>query len=211
MKILFLTSTGLPKEIRGSFLKVLPKEPKDLKVAFIPTAAELDADKWYVDIARNELLEIGFPVEDVDLKIDPKVLKQKLEKSDVIYINGGNTFYLLEQVKKSGLDKYLEELINNGKIYIGSSAGSVLVGPNIEAAGWDPGWDKNVNNLEDSNGLNIVPFLVAPHFTEEEREVLERNKPNVNYEIIPITDKQAVLIEGEKYNIVGEGERVTLK
>ena len=72
-------------------------------------------------------------------------------------------------------------------------------------------WDKNINGLEDLTGINIVPYLVAPHFTEEDRDIIERNKPNVNYEIIPITDKQAVLIEGEKYNIVGEGERVTLK
>lgn len=211
MKRLFLTSTGLPKETRDYFLRTLGKKPSELKVAFIPSAADPENDKWFVKAARDELIEIGFQVEDVDLKIDPALLKHKLEVVDIIYINGGNTFYLLEWVRKSGLAKYLEELINNGKIYIGVSAGSILVCPSIELAGWDPGWDKNINNLRDTTGINIVPFAVSPHFTEEERAILERNRPNINYEIIAITDKQAILVEDEEYKIVGEGERITLK
>ena len=210
-RLLFLTSTGLPKETRNYFLEKLDKKPQDLKAAFIPTAADPENNKWFVEAARDELVTLGFQVEDVDLKIDPGVLRKKLENSDIIYINGGNTFYLLEQVRKSGLDKYLEELINSGKIYIGASAGSVLVGPNIEAAGWDPGWDKNINGLEDLTGINIVPYLVAPHFTEEDRDIIERNKPNVNYEVVPITDKQAILIKDNDMDIVGEGETVVLK
>ncbi len=209
-RLLFLSSAGLPKETRNFCLEVLPKKPAELKVAFIPTAADLDENKWYVTSARDELNELGFKIEDVDLKIDPNILKEKLNSSDIIYINGGNTFYLLEWVRKSGLDKYLNDLIDKGNIFISGSAGSIIMGPNIELAGWDPSWDSNLNNLEDLTGLKIVDFAISPHFTESERKVLESGKKKINYEIIPITDQQAILVQGDNHRIVGSGAVVKL-
>jgi dipeptidase E len=208
---LFLTSTGLPPETAPYFLKLLEKDPKDTRVAFIPTAADPEEDKWFVDAARKELYGLKFLVEEVDLKESPEEIQKKLESVDVIYINGGNTFYLLDWTKKSGLDKYLGQLIENGKIYIGSSAGSILVGPNIELSGWDKSWDKNIVNLQDLSGLNLVPFAISSHFTEKDREILEKKSKELNYEVLPITDTQAVLVEGEDYKIVGKGEQIILR
>lgn len=203
MKKLFLTSTGLPLETRQYFLDLIGKPPQEMKVAFIPTAADLDEDKWYVDAAKNQLKEIGFPFFEVDLKENPKVVKEKLENCDVIYVNGGNTFYLLDWVRKSRLDKYLDQLIENGKIYLGGSAGSVIVGPNIELAGWKGG-DENTVNLQDLTGLNIVPFAISPHFTEDERTALEEKSKTVSYQIIPITNEQAVIVTDSEYKIIGK-------
>ena len=208
-RLLYLTSAGLNEHVRQPFLDELPKSPSELRVAFIPTAADPEEDTWFVDAARKELIELGFQVEDVDLKIDPEELKEKLEAVDVIFINGGNTFYLLDWVRKSGLDKYLGELVNNGKIYVGVSAGSILAGPNIELAGWDIDWDKNISGLKDLAGLNLVPFAISPHFVEADRHVLTV-EPKAPYRIIPITDNQAILVKGNDWRVVGEGEEIKL-
>lgn len=207
-RLLFLTSTGLPIETRNYFLELLPQKPEKLKVVFIPTAADPEKDKWFVKASRDELLKLKFKVGDVDLKENPEEIKKKLEASDIIYINGGNTFYLLDWVRKSGLDKYLEKLINEGKIYIGCSAGSILVGPNIEVSGFSVEWDKNIVSLKNLTGLNLVPFAISPHFTEKERELLARKSKNLNYPIIAISDQQAVLVQGNNWKVIG-GEKLS--
>lgn len=201
-RLLLLTSNGLSYKIRNYFLRELNKNPKDLKIAFIPTAADLEKDKQFVKDSRDELIEIGFQVEDVDLKINKKKLRRKIEDCDLIYINGGNTFYLLEWIRKSGLDNYLSELIDSGKPYIGVSAGSIITGPNIESAGWDTNWDKNITKLKDLSGLNLVPFAIIPHFTDKDKDLLEIKSKKVTYLILSITDKQAILVKKDSYEII---------
>ncbi|NTU46153.1 type 1 glutamine amidotransferase-like domain-containing protein [Candidatus Roizmanbacteria bacterium] len=202
MKQLLLTSAGLSTlTIKQQLLSWISKKSKECKVAFIPTAADPEEDKWFVGASRQELVECGFQVTDVDLKQDYKWIKSQLELADVIYINGGNTFYLLKWIRKSGVDRYLNNLIENGTIYVGTSAGSLLVGPNIELAAWKKDWDVN-NYIPDSEGLKIVPFEVFPHYEEQYHDLLEQGRKKVNYEIIPLTDKQGVVVEGKKYKII---------
>lgn len=203
---LFLTSAGLPKETREYFLKLLDKDPKKVKVAFIPTAAYPEVDKWFVKAATDEIEKLGMSWEEIELKNEDKdSLYKKLKEFDVIYVNGGNTFYLLDWVRKSGFDQIIKKLLGEGKIYIGVSAGSILAGTNIEISGWDATWDKNVVGLKDLTGLNLVPFVISPHFTEAERKVLEEKSKETDYSVWAITDKQAVLVDDEKVKIVGSG------
>lgn len=217
MKLL-LTSAGFRKdnqspyrtEIVDGFKKLLGKDPKGLNCAYIPTAADPEVDKWFVDAGRQELLDLGMDIVETDLKEDKEVIRRKLEDADVIYMNGGNTFYLLDWVRKSGLDKYLRGLLDQGKVYVGVSAGSIIVGPSIEVAGWGPTGDPNTINLQDLAGLNLVPFAISPHFTEPEREVLEENLKHIDYKIIPITDAQAMLVENEDWQLIGQGEQIII-
>ena len=210
MKKLFLTSTGLPKETRNYFLKLLDKDPKITTVAFIPTAADPEEDKWFVNSAIDEILEIGMKIVELDLKKENKEsLNSKLANCDVIYVNGGNTFYLMDWVRKSGFDQVITKLINEGKIYVGVSAGSIIPGPNIEVAGWWDG-DKNIVNLTDFKGLNLVNFAVSPHFVESDRKLLLQMSKKVDYPIAALNNLQAVMIVNEKIEIVGSGEKIFL-
>src|SRR3990167_6049249 len=113
MKLL-LTSTGLPnKVIRNKFLKMVGKDPKDVVVAFIPTAADPEKDKWFVKAATNEIEELGMKLVTIDLKEENKQsLEEKLANCDVLYVNGGNTFYLSDWARKSGFDSVLKDFIN---------------------------------------------------------------------------------------------------
>src|SRR3989339_1195241 len=176
MKLL-LTSAGLPnKAIRSKFLQMMCKNPKDISVAFIPTAADPEEDKRFVKSAMDEIKEIGMQLFTVDLKEEnEQSLRRKLSDCDVVYVNGGNTFYLLDWARKSGFDKVIIDLVGQGKVYIGTSAGSLLVGPDISVSGWMPSWDRNIVGLKDISGLGIVPFVVSPHFVESDRQVLEKN------------------------------------
>ncbi|MFA6602414.1 MAG: Type 1 glutamine amidotransferase-like domain-containing protein [Candidatus Shapirobacteria bacterium] len=208
MKLL-LTSTGLEGKVKDFFINLIDKPPQQLNLAFIPTAADPYSDKWFMEKDLENLKNIGFKVTVVDLKDNPQTIKTKLENSQIIYVGGGNTFYLLHWVCQSKLDTYLKDLLANNRYYVGASAGSVLVGPDIALSGWDPGWDTNDVGLTDTSGLNFVPFAVSPHFTEKKRMVLESH--SVNYPVIPITDQQAIYSNDDDWQLVGDGENINLK
>jgi dipeptidase E len=79
-------------------------------------------------------------------------------------VEGGNTFFLLQELKRSGADKLIVEHINRGKIYIGASAGSMIVSKDIEYAKYmdDPAVAEDLNN--DFSALSIVDFYIVPHY-----------------------------------------------
>jgi dipeptidase E len=133
-------------------------------------------------------------------------LLKKFSSCDIIYVNGGNTFYLLNWARKSGFDKIAKKLIKT-KIYFGTSAGSVITGPTIETAGWKHA-DRNIVNLKDLRGLNLVSFLITPHFSKEyEKTVLSEIK-KTSYPVVALKDRQAILIDNNNTKIEGKGKKV---
>ncbi|MFH1582445.1 MAG: Type 1 glutamine amidotransferase-like domain-containing protein [bacterium] len=204
---LFLTSAGLVPETTESFLKMLNKKPDETSLCFITTASHPEENKWYVEKDRERLSELGFKVTEMDLKEENEnSLNDKLKDFDVIFVEGGNTFYLLKYVRESGFDKALKPFLDKGGVYLGVSAGSMIAGLNIESAGWKHA-DRNTVNLQDLTGLNLVPFVIAPHIDESNIEATRECASKVNYPVIALTDKQAILIENGIQKIVGTGEK----
>jgi len=204
---LFLTSAGLPPETTEAFLKLLNKKPEKTKVCFITTASHPEENKWYVEKDRERLSEMGFKLTELDLKEEnEESLKNKLINFDVIFVEGGNTFYLLKYVRESGFDKALKLFLDKGGIYLGVSAGSMITGLNIESAGWKHA-DRNIVDWKDLTGLNLVPFVIAPHIDETNIEATKECASKVNYPVIALSDKQAILVENGTQRIVGEGEK----
>lgn len=203
---LFLTSSGLPPETTPYFLELLGKDPKGLKLCFVFTASNLEKNKWYVDKDKKRLSELGFKVIEIDIKNENEdSLKEKFKDADVIYVEGGNTFYLLKYVRESGFSNALKPFLGRGGIYVGVSAGSYITCPTIKAAIWRQA-DKNIENLKDLTALNLIPFLITAHFEESQRPIIEKAASQTKYPIIAINDKQAILVDNNKREIVGEGK-----
>lgn len=120
-------------------------------------------------------------------------------------MTGGNTFYLLDWVRRSGFDNVLPKLLDHGTIYIGSSAGSYITCPTIAVAKWK-GVDKNDFGITDFTALNLVPFYVFAHYEEKYKQLIEENANSLAKPLIALTDKQAIIIQNGKYQIVGDGE-----
>ena len=205
---LFLTSAGLPPETTEEFLKLLGKKPDETKVCFITTASHPEEDKGYVEKDRKRLLELGFKITEMDLKGEEneESLKQKLENFDVIFMEGGNTFYLLKYVRESGFNKTLKLFLGRGGIYLGVSAGTIIAGLNIESANWKH-MDRNIVDLKDLTGLKLVPFVFSVHIDESNIDTIKECASKVRYPVIALTDKQALLVKNGKQRIVGERDK----
>ena len=200
---LFLTSQA--SRVLDKIVPLLPKPAQELKLAFIPTAGDPYGDnKPWMDADRAQLVALGFKVEDFDLKNKTENETRKtLAKFDVIFAAGGNTYYLLNEVRKSGFDKVIKELVAQGVIYIGSSAGSYITSPTIEAAGWKHA-DRNTVGLKDLTALGLVNFIVTCHYTDAVKEAIEVGKKTAKYPVAVLTDEQFIVSNGgSNYQIMG--------
>jgi len=206
---LLLTSEGIQPELKEVFLSCLYKTPYRNRVSFVTTAAygEKENPEW-LDIDKKLLQECDIKtIDEFDLKDKTQEeVSKELSNKDIIYMNGGNTSYLLYWIRKSGFDKLLPKLLEEGKLYVGVSAGSYIACPTIEAATWKHA-DINKVGLKDLAGLDLVPFLISVHFEEKYRSVIEKAAKTTEYPIVALYDTQAVLVEDSNYKVVGKGRK----
>lgn len=200
---LFLTSSGI-SGLKKEFIK-LAGNPKGLKCGFVPTAA-IDKNKIYVKFARKEITDLGMELIEIDLRNKSDI--RKLSDCDVIYVNGGNTFYLLKWIRKSGFDKKIKTLLKKGVVYVGVSAGSYVACPNIEAAKWKHLSDPNFVKIKNLKALNLVNFLIVAHYTNRNKKDVENGVKITNYPVVVLTDKQAVCVKNNKIKVVGKEKKL---
>ena len=195
MKLL-LTSAGFENQkIAKKFLELLNKPISEVKVVFIPTAARTPEEVEYIKKAKKEIIVTGVKSKNIKtLNLDHPVDYTEVRGFDAIYVCGGNTFFLLKKVKESGFDKILKEFLEEGKLYVGVSAGSIIVGPDIEIAGWGSEADINDIELKDLKGLNFTSLAVYPHYKVRLKKEIENYRKRVAYEVVTLTDRQALLI-----------------
>ena len=183
-------------------------KPKNKRAVFIDTAAEPEeGDKQWLKDDRKSLENLGFQVSDFTLT-DKKYgeVKQVLEEMDVIFVSGGNTFYLLEKIQLTGTAELFNELVNKGKIYIGSSAGSIIAGPDISPVRkFDAEWE--APKLKNYKGLGLVDFVVLPHwgsvdFKKVYMDFRLKDNYNSKNKLILLADNQYVAVKENWYNII---------
>ncbi len=185
--------------------KFLDKNTESKKILFIPTATNVDEYKKYIHLTQKAFEDFGYEVENFDVSIfSEEIAKEKLSEAKIVFISGGNTFYLLQELKRKNLIPYLKERIENGLLYIGESAGSVIAAPDIEYASIVD--DKTLaTELDDYTGLNLVDFYIVPHFEEEpfvesSRNTVELYKDKLDLKLI--NNKEAILVENNNFTII---------
>ena len=192
MNNIVLTSCGIRnKDFKDRFYEIISKEElESKKILYITTASdgEEDDDKSWMDEEYKTILDLGINESNItEYKIGNDV---NIDDFDIIYMMGGNTFYLLDVIRKTRFDKIIVDFINKGKIYIGSSAGSEILGNSIDVA---LGYDENNVNMIDFTGLKIVDALIVPHSNKKEKFIGElKNKTKEN--VITLYDGDGIII-----------------
>lgn len=117
----------------------------------------------------------------------------KLLSADILVISGGNTFQLLSNLRKSGLDKSIMELSHKQNVTIaGFSAGALVLTPTIKICNL-PGFDENIAGINDLHGLGLVDFELFPHFEKQSHEsVLNNYRKSTNNQVREISDEEYV-------------------
>lgn len=186
---------------------VCNKPYKNLKVAWVITATKTDENLNFLDRDLHYFLKNGIEPNIYDIK--GKTLQNfedDLEKFDIIFMEGGNTFYLLQAIRESKFDKYLKNWLKT-KPYVGVSAGTYVACPTIEMATWKhPNREKF--GIDDLNALGLVDFLITVHYKEEYLDFIRKGMHDSKKELRILKDGQALLVEDNNITLVGDQEKL---
>lgn len=171
MRKIILTSCGIiSKDLKEKFYNILEKNAEDLKLLYITTAidGEQNDNKSWVEREYKTILDLGIKESNItEYKLDYEL---DFNDYDAIYMMGGNTLYLLDVIRKNGMIEKIKNAINNGVIYIGSSAGSQILGNSIETA---VPYNNNFVNMKDFTGLKVIDGIIIPHANKREQFINE--------------------------------------
>lgn len=206
MKKLFLSSYF------ASVAKALPEYFGDLtgqRAVFIPTAAAVESVDFFLGTSKKALTKLGVEIDELDISAaDPEDIARRFGDADILFVDGGNTFFLLQELRRTGVDKLIAAHVAAGRLYIGASAGSMIAGPTIEYARHMDSPGKGPELDGDFTGLGLVDFSIVPHST---------NAPFVNaaerilaayadsLDLRPINNKQAVVVRDANTEEVSVG------
>jgi dipeptidase E len=207
MKLL-LTSAGITNNtIAKSFFNLAGKAAADIKVAFIPTAANIEEGNKVTWLFRqyDDLRKLGIEwIDMVDFAYADVDWQTRLNECDVLYLTGGNTFYLLDQIRKQGFDEYLRKTLES-KIYVGGSASSIIMTPTIDVAAIPPG-DPNLPGLTDLRALAYTDFEIEPHCDEVRFDTVEGYAKEHGKHMYAIDDQTAIQIIDDRIEVISEGK-----
>ena len=173
-------------------------------VAFIPTASIHEDFNQYVEEGREALAALGLTIKELEItQCERKQIENVLKDCDCIYISGGNTFFLMQELRRTGTDRLIVEQVEKGKLYIGESAGAMVFAPDIEYATKMDNHLSMTPGFEDFTALGIVSFYPVVHFNsfpfiEATRIVMQEN---CHLPLKPITNNQAIVVIGDTISI----------
>ena len=165
MDLLLTSSSFSSEEVEDIVRYEIVKNNYETAVIVTTPHPKKDKSHWNIETKR-QMESFGLATSFIDFEKGEKIP----EGIDVVYIGGGNTFTLLKHAR----DSNLKDILKGNGLYIGSSAGSVIMCPDIKIA---EGSDENTVNLKDLNAFNEVDFYIFPHYEEiHESEVEKYNK-----------------------------------
>lgn len=202
MRKLFLSSSFM--DVAGLFPDFADNDLSGKTVTFIPTAALHEEINFYVDDGRKSLEKIGLIVDELEISTAKlSDIVSKLQTNDYIYVSGGNAFFLLQELQRVGADKIIREQIELGKLYIGESAGSVILSPNIEYVK-DMDDCTIATGLNSFDALNVIDFYPLPHqncfpFENAVEEIITKYRDDLS--LTPFTNSQVIMVNDSEIRI----------
>src|SRR3989344_8086018 len=214
MKLL-LTSAGIRnKTIKSALEELIGKELSESTVCYIPTASigDVTPHDWFVqeikkayDVGWREfnLLELnGLPKD---------IIHERVQKSDVIYAEGGNLYYLARSIIDNDLGDIFQDIFEN-KVYVGVSAGSMIFSKNVSpksAKIFDEESDLYAKNAE--SPFNFFDWYLKPHlyskeFPKRTDAWIKAIAKRADFPIYAIDDETAIKVIDSEIEVIGEGK-----
>ena len=185
------------KEIDEEIIKMTNKENPNF--LFIGLASSY-SDSYY-DTIKKIYKDLGCNTSYLKKKNiinNPDITKNKILNADIIYIGGGDSIKLINEIKEYKIDTLLEEALNKKTVLAGISAGAIL----LSKEGFSDslilrGESDKYSFLE---GLNLININICPHYSLE-KSIQLKEQIN-NREIYCLENSTALKIEDDSITII---------
>ena len=186
-------------------------------VAYLPAASLEGTWQEFTEKAFGDLAQ----VKTIDTELMTLAeMEAILRSAALVYIPGGNTYYLNHRLHLCKLIEYLRRKVAAGLPVVAFSAGTVLCGPNILTTN-----DMNTVETTYFKGLEATPFNFSVHYPEDGASRLFRDEWLQDYHVfhdnpvilmaddayVKVEGKKTVLVRGEAWILRKGGERHKLE
>jgi len=189
-------------------VKLVGKPQNQITVGIINEAyaAEKGDKRWLLDNLNSVSNNFSCEVDIVNLlALSIQEVEERLSDKDVIFVIGGDTDYLMSVYKKTGFDKLLPKLLDKS-VYVGSSAGSMVMGNRISAAAYKLIYGED-SKYDIDDYLSLVDLSVMPHLDSldfpNRKESLLEAVSSFEGKVYGLRDDSAVVVDGDNIYTIG--------
>lgn len=176
------------------------------KCLYIPLAWPDSTYSGCLEFMTNELSDVEIPgIEMITSAYE--ILEKDFSRYSFIYIGGGNTYKLLNDLKVSGaFEKIQDYLLNHDGIVYGGSAGAIIFGKDLDSCNTD---DVNEVGLLDNSSFDMLGgYSLLCHFTSRDDERTELSK---NYllelskvkPVYAIPEEDTIIVSDDNLEFIG--------
>jgi dipeptidase E len=116
-----------------------------------------------------------------------------------VYIGGGDTAKLLQEIRTAGFDDYLREVVLKGIPLYGGSAGAIILGEDIRTAP-----EAGQLGEAEAAGLGIIKgYSIFCHYKAEDLESIVKLSDDLRKHVIAIPEKAGGCVTGGMFTNYG--------
>ena len=172
MKV-FICGGGSGEQTRKALRRLNEVIRHDLPCLYIPLAMEEERYDSCFEWITGELECVEIPGIEM-VRSAEELARKRLADYSFLFIGGGNTYKLLNDLKRAHMFEPIREYLRNGGTAFGGSAGAIVFGEDLESCALD---DHNEAGLKDTQGFNVlggISFLC--HYTNRSPEQDRRSE-----------------------------------
>lgn len=211
MKFFLASRINTPESI-SKLETFLGSDLSSSNVVYIPTAANAEEGRWgwkkseTLKMAREKCKSVNV-IELEDCRTKDVLLD--ITKADILWMAGGYPGYLLYWIRLSRLDKLLPQILRKGTIYVGSSAGSMVLSKTQYSAEMFDDAEYGASLIP---GLGYLDFEIRPHYTDDMYESVKMQwQKQGKGELCLLKDGEVITLVDGKVEFLGEKRMISAK
>lgn len=172
---------------------------KNDKIIYIPVACDFTTYEkcleWFYSLVSRY---VKMPKSNITMLLEDYKITD-LREYKAIYIGGGNTYKLLDYVRKNDLEMKFKDYLNGDGIIFGGSAGAIIFGKTIETV------IEEKENYPDNKSLNLLgDYAIRCHYQESEDDFFKALSQSLNIPIIAMPEDSGIIFDGKCLELIGK-------
>lgn len=197
---LYLSGGGSGKQNLYAYINYFKSIDKTKPILYVPLAMEEEKYDSCYEWFKKEIS--AFNITDFKMIRSSKELSTiNLNDYNSIFIGGGNTYKLLDEIRKYDNDKKIINYLNNNGIIYGGSAGAIIFGKDIDTCRiMDKKMDIKTEGLNLINGYSLLCHLKNKNLKKNKQYLEEYSKNN---KVLFLPEEDVLVVEENNIKIIG--------